>query len=136
MEVDKLALRSPRIFCAERASNTALFLVLGTAYREFIVDIGKDRDGGVDPSRQAAAELQPGDLTRQRHEVRAGKGGVLLSPPIPPEVAIEIRLPHLTAPSHNRPFGPEPDPAARPRGVAEGDIAKPVIVVPEGHLLP
>lgn len=54
-----LALRSPSIFCAKRASNTALFLVLGTAYRELIVDIGKDRDGGVDPSRQAAAELQP-----------------------------------------------------------------------------
>ena len=55
-----------------------------------------------------------------------------LSPPIPPEIAPEIRLPHLTARSHNRPFGPEPDAPARPRRVAEGDIAKPVIVVPEG----
>ena len=65
-----LAFRSPRISGAKRASNAALFLVLGTADREFIVDIGEDRDVGVDPSRQAAAKLQPGDLTRQRHDVR------------------------------------------------------------------
>ena len=131
-----LAFRSPRISGAKRASNAVSFLVLGSADREFIVDIGEDRDVGVDPSRQAAAKLQPGDLTYQRHDVRPRIDGVGLSPPIPPEIGPEIRLPHLTAPSHNRPFGPEPDAPARPRRVAERDIAKPVIVVPERHLLP
>ena len=75
-------------------------------------------------------------LTHQRHEVRPRIDGIGLSPPIPPEIGPEIRLPHLTARSRNRPFGPEPDAPARPRRIAEGDIAQPVIVVPEGDLLP
>ena len=53
-----LPFKSPSISGAKRASNAALFLVLGTADREFIVDIGEDRDVCVDPSRQAAANLQ------------------------------------------------------------------------------
>jgi hypothetical protein len=127
---------SPSIFGAKCASNAVSFLVLGSADSEFIVDIGEDRDAGVDPSRQAAAKLQPGDLTRHRHEVRPGIDGVGLSPPIPPEIGPEIRLPHLTAGGRNRPFGPEPDAPARPRRVTEGDIAEPVIALPKANLLP
>ena len=54
--------RSPSVSRAKCASNAVSFLVLGSADREFIIDIGDDRDVGVDPSRQAAAKLQPGDL--------------------------------------------------------------------------
>ena len=71
---------SPRRFRAKRASDAALFLVLGAADREFIIEIGEDRDGCVDPSRQAAAKLQPGDLSRERHEVRPRIDGVGLGP--------------------------------------------------------
>ena len=53
---------SPRIFRAKCASNAVSFLALRSADREFIVDIGEDRDVGVDPSRQAAAKLQHGGL--------------------------------------------------------------------------
>ena len=53
---------SPRIFCAKCAPDATLFLALGRADREFIVDIGEDGDGCVDPSRQAAAKLQHGGL--------------------------------------------------------------------------
>jgi len=53
---------SPRVSGAKRASNAVSFLALGGADRELIIDIGEDRDVGVDPSRQAAAKLQHGDL--------------------------------------------------------------------------
>src|ERR1700722_15710737 len=126
---------SPRISCAKCASN-AVSLVVGRADREFVVDISEDIDVVVDSSRQAAAKPEHGRLIHERHAVRPGKDGVGLSSPIPPEIGPEIRLPNLTARSRNRPFGPEPDAPTRPRRVAEGDIAEPVIVVPEGHLLP
>ena len=127
---------SPRVFGAKCASNAISFLVLGSTDREFIIDVGEDRDACVDPSRQAAAKLQPGGLTYQRHDVRPRINGVGLSPPIAPEIGPEIRLPYLTASSGNRPFGPEPDAPARPRRVAERDIAESVIIVPERNLLP
>ena len=53
---------SPCVFCAKCASNAVSLLILRSADREFIVDIGEDRDGCVDPSRQAAAKLQHGGL--------------------------------------------------------------------------
>ena len=122
---------SPRVSGAKRASDAASFLVLASADREFIVDIGEDRDGCVEPSRHAAAKLQPSDLTFQRHDVRPRIDGIGVSPPIAPEIGVEIRLPYLTTRGDDRPFGPEPDAPARPRRIAERDIAKPVIVVPE-----
>ena len=48
---------SPRIFRAKCSSNAVSFLAFGSGDREFIVDIGEDRDVGVDPSGQAAAKL-------------------------------------------------------------------------------
>ena len=53
---------SPSIFRAKCASDAVSFLVLASADREFIVDIGEDGDVGVDPSRHAAAKLQHGGL--------------------------------------------------------------------------
>jgi hypothetical protein len=126
---------SPRVSRAECASN-AVSLVVGCADREFIVDVGEDGDVGVDPARQAAAELKHSGLIQCRHDVRSGLDRVGLSSPIPPEIAPEIRLPDLTASGHDRPFGPKPDAPARPLRVAECDIAKAVVVVPEGDLLP
>ena len=127
---------SPRISGAQCASDAVSSITVSVADGELIVGVGEDRDAGVDPARQAAAKLQHGGLTRQRHDVRPRIDGIGLSPPIPPEIGPEIRLPHLTARSLNRPFGPEPDTPARPGRIAEGDIALPVIVVPEGDFLP
>ena len=65
--------RPQRISAAARSSLTYisapnaprtpfLFLVLASADRELIIDIGEDGDVGVDPSGQAAAKLQPSGL--------------------------------------------------------------------------
>ena len=127
---------SPSISDAKRASNAVSLVVVGAADDELIVGVGVDRDVCVDPYRQAAAKLHYVGLTLQRRDVLPRKDGVGISPPIPPEIGPEIRLPDLTARSRDRPFGPQPDPPARPRRVAERDIAKPVIFIVEGDLLP
>ena len=127
---------SPSISGAKRASNAVLPVAVGGADDELIVGVGVDRDVCVDPRRQAAAKLHHSGRTLQRRDVRPRKDGVGISPPIPPEIGPEIRLPDRTARSRDRPFGPQPDPPAQPRRVAERDIAKPVISIAEGDLLP
>src|SRR5215472_13433707 len=105
---------SPSISGAKRASNAASLVVVGVADGELIVGVGVDRDVCVDPYRQAAAKLQHIGLTLQRRDALPRKDGVGISLPIPPEIGPEIRLPDLTARSRDRPFGPQPDPPARP----------------------
>src|SRR4249919_1746700 len=122
---------SPRVSRAKCSSSAVSLLALGGADPEFIVGIGEERDVCVDLSREAAAKLQHGGLTRQRHDVRSRIDGVGLSPPIPPKIGPEIRLPDLSARSYDRPFPTQSDAPARPRRVAERDIAKPIIGLPE-----
>jgi hypothetical protein len=110
--------------------------VVACADRELIVDIGEDRDVRIDSSRDTAAELEHGRLIHQLHDVRSGIDGVGLSPPIPPEIGSEIGLPDLIARGDDRPFAAQSDTPARPRRIAERDVAEPVIVLPEGNLLP
>src|SRR5215469_283706 len=127
---------SPSISDAKRASNAVSLVVVGVADGELIVGVGVDREFCVDPYRQAAAKLHHGGPTLQRRAAPPRKDGVGISLPIPPEIGPEIRLPDLTTRSHDRPFGPQPDPPARPLRVAERDFAKPVISIAEGDFLP
>src|SRR6516162_5194703 len=87
---------SPIISGAKRASNAVSLVAVGVGDGELIVGVGVDRDLCVDPYRQAAAKLQHGGPTLQRHDVLPRIDGVGISPPIPPDIGPEIRLPDLT----------------------------------------
>jgi hypothetical protein len=127
---------SPRISCAKRAANAVSFLVPACADREFIVDIGEKRDGCVDPSHDAAAELKQRSARHKGDHVRPRIDRVGVRPPILPEIAPYIRLPHLTVRGHDCPFATQSKASVRPRRVAERDFPKAIVALPEADFLP